>query len=65
VIRVNDTDRTQILDSLQKAARSQAENSGLKDDAQKQAQDRLEEILRHNGENIELEWTNSKTTPML
>jgi hypothetical protein len=63
--RVNDTDRTQILDSLQKAARSQAENSGLKEDAQKQAQDRLEEILRHNGENVELEWTNFKSTPML
>lgn len=63
--RVNDTDRTQILDSLQKAARSQAENSGLKEDAQKEAQDRLEEILRHNGENVELEWTNSITKPML
>jgi hypothetical protein len=63
--RVNDTDRMQILDSLQKAARSQAENSGLKEDAQKQAQARLEEILRHNGENVELEWTNSTTKTML
>src|ERR1700678_4027779 len=43
--RVTDADRSQILDSLQKAARSQAETSGLKEDAQKQAQDRLEEIL--------------------
>jgi hypothetical protein len=63
--RVNDTDRTQVLDSLQQAARSQAETSGLKEDAQKQAQERLEEILRHNGENVELEWTNSETKPML
>jgi hypothetical protein len=63
--RVNDTDRTQMLNSLQQAARSQAENSGLKEDAQKQAQDRLEEILHHNGENVELEWTNSISKPML
>jgi hypothetical protein len=63
--RVNDADRVQILDSLQQAARSQAEASGLKEDAQKQAQDRLEEILRHNGENVELEWTNSTTKGML
>jgi hypothetical protein len=63
--RVSDADRMQILDSLRKAARSQAEISGLKEDAQKQAQDRLEEILRHNGENVELEWTNSTTKTML
>jgi hypothetical protein len=63
--KVNDADRAQILDALQKTARSQAGNSGLKADAQTQAQDRLEKILRHNGENVELEWTNPTTKTML
>ncbi len=62
---VTDAERANIVNSLEQAARDQAEKSGLKSDAQQQAQQRLEEILHHNGENVELEWTNPATKPML
>jgi hypothetical protein len=62
--RVSDTERIQLLNSLHQAALTQAENSGLTADAQAQVRDRLQEIFRRNGEQIEMNWTSSTKTPI-
>jgi hypothetical protein len=54
--RITDPERQNILNSLNAAAHAQAEGSGLKLDAEKQASDRLQEIFRHNGQPIQTEW---------
>jgi hypothetical protein len=55
--RVTDEDRAKLLNDLHSAAEAQAESSGLKEDAEKQARARLEEIFRHDGEKIEMNWS--------
>ena len=54
--RVTDEERTQIVDALNSAARNAADASGLKEDAEKQATDRLREILAHDGQPYALKW---------
>jgi hypothetical protein len=57
--RVTDKDRTEILSSLNAAAHRAAENSGLTLDAEKQVGQRLNELMTHNGESMEIEWSNA------
>jgi hypothetical protein len=57
--KVTDAERTTILNNLHTAATTQAESSGLKEDAQKQVQDRLQELLHNNGEQMEMDWATS------
>ena len=59
--RITDDERTKILDDLHAAARKAAEESSLKADAEKQVADRLEDLFRHNGQTIQIEWTPSGT----
>jgi hypothetical protein len=54
--RISDDDRTQILNGLNALAHTQAENSGLKTDAENQAAQRLQEIFQHNGQVFQMEW---------
>ena len=61
--RVTDADRTEILNSLHSAALEAAENSNLKLDAEKQVSQRLTELMSHNGQNLQIEWTEGKNVP--
>jgi hypothetical protein len=63
--RVTDDERTKLLNDLHSAAEAQAESSGLKEDAEKQVQARLEEIFKHNGEQMEMNWSSPPIAPIL
>jgi hypothetical protein len=54
--RVTDDERTEILKRLNAAAHDTAEKSGLKADAEKQVTDRLQELLKHNGQPLQIQW---------
>lgn len=54
--RISDDERTTILNSLNDAAHQAAENSSLKEDAEKQILQRLKELLEHNGQSFRIEW---------
>jgi hypothetical protein len=54
--KVTDDERAQILNNLNAAAHDEAEKSGLKEDAQKQVSQRLQEIFQHNGQRVDIEW---------
>jgi hypothetical protein len=55
--RITDQEREKLLDDLNSAAHAQAETSGLKEDAQNQAAQRLQEIFTHNGEKLQMNWS--------
>lgn len=58
--RVTDTERMQIVNDLNASAHAEAEKSGLKGEAEQQIARRLKELIQHNGQPIQLEWTDSK-----
>lgn len=62
--RVTDSDRTEILNSLHQAALQAAEDSQLKHDAEKQVTQRLNELIQHNGQNLQIEWSEGKNLPL-
>ena len=55
--KVTDEERQKLLNGLNETAHAQAEQSGLKEDAEKQVNQRLEELFSHNGEKMSLEWS--------
>ncbi len=59
--RITDAERAEVVNDLNSAAHAEAEKSGLKEDAEKQVEQRLNELLQHNGKPVELEWTPSRT----
>jgi hypothetical protein len=59
--RISDTDRADILSSLNSAAHSAAENSGLKLQAEQQVTQRLTELMNHNGEKLMIDWSEPET----
>ena len=63
--RVTDEERTQILSSLNSTARDAAEKSTLKTEAEQQVTRRLKEIMNHNGQSLQIEWTDATTVPGL
>jgi len=54
--RISDKERAEIIDNLNGAAHAEAEKSGLKEDAQKQIEQRLKELLNKNGKSVQFEW---------
>jgi hypothetical protein len=64
--RVTDDERTQILSSLNTAAHDAAEKSGLKTEAEQQVTQRLNELMRQNGQPLQFDWhdSTSGTTPI-
>jgi len=54
--RVTDEERAQILSSLNTAAHEAAESSSLKADAEQQVTARLNELMRHNGQALQIKW---------
>jgi hypothetical protein len=54
--RITDAERAEIVNNLNAAAHAEAEKSGLKEDAEKQVEQRLDELINHNGKALRLEW---------
>jgi hypothetical protein len=61
--KVTDEEREKFINGLNATAHAQAEQSSLKSDAEKQVNDRLQEILAHNGEKINLDWSSLPAKP--
>ncbi len=59
--RVTDADREEIVNNLNTTAHTMAEQSGLKTEAENEVAQRLNDLIRHNGQPIEIEWTNPAT----
>lgn len=55
--RISDEERTQILGDLNAAAHDAAEKSTLKMEAEQQVAQRLQEIISHNGQSLQIEWS--------
>ena len=58
--RITDAERAEIVNNLNSAAHAEAEKSGLKEDAEKQVEQRLNELINHNGKPMQLEWIESQ-----
>jgi hypothetical protein len=61
--RVTDEERSQILSNLNAAAHDAAEKSTLKMEAEQQVAQRLQEIMRHNGQSLQIEWSTETSVP--
>ena len=61
--RITDSDREKLLDDLNALAHTQAEQSSLKSDAEKQVASRLQELIKHNGESIDAVWNDDNSPP--
>lgn len=59
--RVTDEDHETIQKNLLGAARSAAETSGLKEDAETQVTQRLTDLLHHNGQTLLINWQKEPT----
>jgi hypothetical protein len=57
--RVTNAERQQIVNNLNAAARDAAEKSTLKSDAEEQVAQRLKDLIHHNDQPMEIEWTDS------
>ena len=53
---VTDEERTQLLANLNAAAHDAAEKSSLKQDADQQVVQRLNQVMNHNGQSLEIRW---------
>jgi hypothetical protein len=54
---VTDEERTELLNTLNAAARVEAEKSTLKSEAETAATQRLTDLLHHNGQTLQINWT--------
>jgi hypothetical protein len=61
--RVTDDERAQILNNLHAAAHDAAEKSSLKSEAEQQVSQRLNEIMSHNGQTLQIEWNGTVPVP--
>jgi len=61
--RVTDDERAQILNNLNAAAHDAAEKSTLKMEAEQQVAQRLNEIMSHNGQSLQIEWNDAVPAP--
>jgi hypothetical protein len=61
--RITDDERTQILGSLNAAAHDAAEKSTLKMEAEQQISQRLKEMMRQNGQSLQIEWNDDAIVP--
>jgi hypothetical protein len=54
--RITDAERAEIVNNLNAAAHAEAEKSGLKEDAEKQVEQRLKELIHDNGKPVQVDW---------
>ena len=57
--RVTDAERQEIVNSLNSAARDVAEKSTLRADAETQVAQRLKDLIQHNEQPMEIQWTDT------
>jgi hypothetical protein len=57
--RISNDETAEIMTNLNSAAHTAAENSGLKEDAERQVEQRLDELLQHNGQMLQIDWSES------
>lgn len=62
--RIMDDERTQILNSLDQAAHDAAEKSSLKIEAEQKVTERLNQLMSHNGQSLQIEWNNGAAAPI-
>jgi hypothetical protein len=55
--RLSDDERTKAVNSLADLARQSAASSTLRRDSDNEVRQRLEQLLTHNGEKIEIQWS--------
>lgn len=58
--RLSDAERTQAVNDLAQMAHRTAASSSLTHDADAQVRRRLEELLTHNGQEIEIQWSSAR-----
>jgi len=58
--RITDEERAEIVNNLNAAAHAEAEKPGLKEDAEKQVEQRLNDLINRNGKPLHLEWRESQ-----
>jgi hypothetical protein len=58
--RLSDEERTKAVNDLAAMARSAAESSTLRQDADRQVRTRLQDLLARNGEKAEIQWSTSR-----
>jgi len=61
--RITDEERAQILNSLDQTAHEAGESSSLKTDAEQQVAQRLNELMLHNGQSLQIEWNKEAPGP--
>ncbi len=54
--KVTDKERAKLLNALHDTARTQAEGSPLKAEAEKEADQRLQDVFQRNGESLQTDW---------
>ena len=62
--RITDEERTQILSNLNAAAHDAAEKSTLKSEAEQQVSQRLNELMTHNGQPLQINWNDGASVPL-
>ena len=58
--RLSDDERAKAVNDLTAMARKAAESSSLTHDADEQVRTRLQELLSHNGEKIQIQWSSGE-----
>ena len=58
--RLSDDERSKAVNDLAQLARQTAASSSLRRDAEAQVRQRLEELLAHNGQKIEIQWSSGQ-----
>jgi hypothetical protein len=60
--RITDAERADLVNKLNVAAHDAAEKSDLKEDAEKQVTQRLNELINRNGKTMQLKWSEAVPT---
>jgi len=61
--RITDEERAKIINDLHSTASDSAEKSSLKSDAEQQVTQRLKDLIEHNGQPVQIEWTGTASPP--
>lgn len=61
--RITDAEREKIVNDIHAAARKAAQESGLRTDAEKQVSERLQQLMTHNGQAFQIEWSEAAPQP--
>ncbi len=60
---VSDDERAKMVNALNALAHQSADNSSLQSEAEKEVTQRLQDLLDHNGQKVEIQWNDSAPVP--